>query len=495
MKLFRQAAMLLLLISPVLGVSAQSAFRAGKIITNNNDTISGYIDAKSESELFGECRFKPKENSRITRYTPQSIKAFAIGGNMPRKFVRAAISSVQGDVFLEVLQEGNICLYYYKGGYLNYFVQRKGETAVHSLPYQRMERYVDNGYTKQLKVIETVYHMDTLKMLMKDKPALFADIEKIQSPDRKSLMALVSNYNSNTFTVVALDIMSQTMTGKKLELLRKGKINLYMVTDAAAEQHFYIRKGEGTPLIELPYKKKDDQTYQGLLIRSYANSTTNHIDTLKKYMADAAPLYPAIADIQIPDKRKLEKLMDEYNSYINEDTYTKEHSLKRIPLNIDVVPGFSFFFVNPQDPAVRFGALVDIGFSHSNKHFFFRTGLSVFTANTPLTDNYYVSTELDQVYYPPAITFKIPLQVEYRLSEKAIQPLISIGYNLYCIDEIKPYNVVLLPVVSPGINIQAGKRFSIRLGLEFEFKNDNLVSYFPTALKRAGLFAGLQIKL
>jgi len=495
MKLFRQVT-LLVMVFPILSISAQSGFRVGKIITNNNDTISGYIDTKSESGLFRECRFKTKENSPVSTYTPETIKAFSIGGSAPRKFVGTTYLSVSNEVvFLEILSEGNLNLYYYKDGGVKYFVQRKGETAIHSLPYQCTERYVDNGYSKRLKVIETVYHMDTLKMVMKDKPALYADIEKIQGPERNSLITLVNKYNSTSFNAVISSIRRNQAVSKKTELLRKGKMNLYMSTDSASVQHFYIQKGEGAQLVELPFKKDENQTYQGVLIRSYANNTTNHIDTLKKYMADAAPLFTTIDDIRVPAKNKLVKLVDEYNSYIDEDTYNKAHSLKRIPLNIDVVPGFNSTIINPQDPTVRLGALLDIGFVNSNVHYFFKTGLSVFTGNTPLTDLYYISAEVFQEYHAPARTLKIPLQVEYRFSEKAIQPIISVGYNLYVIKEINPYNVVLLPAISPGINVQMGKRFSIRLGVELEFNNDNLISYFPTALKRASLFAGLQVKL
>ena len=151
MKLFRQATMLLALIAPVLGIYAQRTFRVGKIITITNEIVTGYIDTKSKSGLFRECRYKREENSPLTIYTPQDIQAFFIGGNMPRKFVRAAVPSNSEYVFLEVLEEGKVSLYYYKSRDLNYFVQQKGETTLHSLPYKRMERYVDNGYTKRME--------------------------------------------------------------------------------------------------------------------------------------------------------------------------------------------------------------------------------------------------------------------------------------------------------------------------------------------------------
>ena len=493
MKLFSRASVLLFLFASVSGILAQNSFQFTKIVTNNNDTIVGFIDLNNETELFKECRFKQDVNSPITTYTPQTIKMFTIGSGLMRKFVRVGLPSVFGDAFMEVLCEGKICLYYYGKGPIHYFVQQKGESILHGLPFQRTERYVDNGYLKQYKTIETLYHMDTLKMVMQDKPALYADIEKIQNPEKKNLIEIVNKYNSNTLTIHTIKDQKQLNTLNP-ELLRVGKINLYMQKDSASELHFYIQKGAGTKLIELPFKNLKNQYYHGMLIRSYANKTTNHIDTLKKYMADAAPLFTSIEDISIPQKKKLEKLTDEYNSYIDEKTYNQKHELKRLPLNMDAVPGLVFIFVNPEDPVVRFGSFLDIGLLNSNKHFFFKTGLFVFRANTPLTDRYYTSNHLER-FAPPVTTCRIPLQFEFRFPEKTVQPILSIGYNLYLFKEIQPYDKVLLPVISPGINIQLEKRFSIRFGAELEFKNENLLSYTPESLKRASLFAGLQIKL
>jgi len=496
MKLLRLATVLLFLITGFSTSYAQKSFRAGKIITNSGDTIVGLIDIMSDSKLNKECRFKQQENSQVLRYKPEDIKAFIIGNDL-RKFVRGSLSFVSGDVFLEVLCEGSINLYYLDNNSIKYFVQKKGKPTVYSLPYERMERYVDNGSTKRLKIIETTYHIDTLKMVMKDKLYLYSDIEKIQKPEKKNLIEIVSKYNSNSLIPQPQKDLKATEFTNHPVLLRRGKISLYVRTDSAAEQHFYIQKGSKTKLIDLPFTKMDDKYYQGLLIRSYSNHTTNHIDTLKKYMADAMPLYFSIDEIRTPTKTKLLKLIDEYNSYTDEKTYVQKHTLKRLPLNVDVIPGFNFVFANLENQLVKFGSFLDIGFIKSNKQLYFKSGLFVYKGFTPLTDIYYSPSTSDilRIYYPPATTFLIPLQLEYRFSEKTIQPTLSVGYNLYLFNEIKPYNISLLPIISPGINFQMGRRFSIRLNVELEFKNKTLFAYIPETFKRAGLFFGLQIKL
>jgi|GEM_PF-1980396 len=496
MKSLRHATVILFLLAGLSATYAQNNFRAGKIITNAGDTLVGLIESTPGSKLNKACRFKQHENSQVQTYTPENIQAFIIGNGI-RKFISNSLPDVSGAVFLEVLCEGKLNLYFLDKNAVQYYIQKKGDPTIHSLPYERMERYVDNGYAKRFKIIETTFHIDTLKMLMQDKSNLYPEIEKIQAPGKKNLIAIVSKYNVDSPDPLPqkeqkiIDFTNQPV------LLRTGKMNLYMRTDVVDEQYFYIQKGTGTRLIELPFTKMKELNYQGILIHSYSNHTTNHMDTLKKYMADAMPLYPSIEEIRTPTKKKLLNLVDEYNSYTDEMTYVQKHTLKRLPLNVDVVPGFNFVVANLSNHVVKFGSLLDIGFINSNKHLYLKSGLFVFTGFTPLTDRYYdpASAEYEYNYYPPAMTFLIPLQIEYRFLEKAIQPLLSVGYNLYLFDEIKPYNVSLLPVISPGINIQMGQKFSVRLHLEFEFKNKTLIAYIPETFKRAGVFFGLQIKL
>jgi hypothetical protein len=494
MPLFRQTILLLSLITCFSGLYSQTSFRKGKIITDSNDTISGLIDTRVESKLYRECRFKQSDNAQMVTYSPKTIKAFIIDDNM-RKFVRGSHPLVTDYVFFEVLCEGKINLYYSNETKSpNYFVQKKGENAAHCLTYEQHERYVDNGYTRYLKTIETTYHIDTLKMLMSDAPSLYTDIEKIQTPGRSNLIKIVNKYNSGLVPNNSQKNALKKSSSTDLKLLRSGKINLYMQTDSASEEHFSIQKGEGTKLIELPFLRMENTHINGLVIKSYTNLTTLHKDTLRKYMADATPLFSTIEDIKKPTKTNLINLIDEYNSYTDEATYNRKHTLKRLPLNIDVIPGLSLTLAYVRYSNVKFGGIVDIGFSNSNKHYFLKTGFFYSKGDSPLTDLYYTLPKLVD-YTGPVSTFKIPLQFEYRLSEKMFQPCLAIGYNFYSFKEDKPYEKLLLPVLAPGINIQMGKRCSIRLNVELEFKNENQMSYTPKSFDKASMFIGCQVKL
>ncbi|HLP06370.1 MAG TPA: hypothetical protein VK152_13175 [Paludibacter sp.] len=372
----------------------------------------------------------------------------------------------------------------------NFFIRRKDEKAFHNLPYSSQEVYVDNGYTRQYKTVETTFHIDTLRRAMNDRPELFPEIEKVRYPNKKDLVGVISKYNK--LDSKELNATIDSNSDFEVELLKEGKINLYVSKNQTAGNQFYIQKGPGTKLIELPFANQPDTYIQGQLIRSYQHSTTNHIDSLKKYMADALLLHPMIENISIPTKSKLINLIDEYNSYTDESSYIQKHTIKRLPLNVEITPGLYFTFINAGNRIDKYGSYINIGFTNKNKHCFAKTGLFAYNGNTPLTDRYYIENGR---YFPPATTYKIPLQFEYRFTNTAVQPCLSFGYNLYFFDEIAPFNISLMPAVAPGLNIRLAGRLSVHFNLELEFTNGSLLAYYPKSLKMGSLFTGLQIKL
>jgi len=490
MKTFRHTLTVLLFVISITAGYSQS-FQLGKLITNNGETLVGLISFNPDAKTYKECRFKSQKNAPVTTYSPENIQALVYDKG-PRKYIQGRLPYESRSFFFKVLCEGKVnLLYQAKYDSAQFFVQKQGEAAIHSLPYRQMQRFVDNGYSRQLKTIETTYHIDTLKAVMKDAPGLFNDIENTKSPSQSNLIRLVSRYNSGQSSAVLTQEKKTPLASNPPELLRKGKINLYMQTAADDNKHFFIQKGEGTTLIELPFTRNENKQYQGMVIRSYSDYTTMHIDTLKKYMADASPLFASIEEIKTPSKGKLTKVIDEYNSYLDEATYTKKHALRRLPLNIDLIPGF--YYSDSRYHVFDFGSMIDIGFISCNKHLFLKSGLFVFKTNTPLTDKYY--SQGGDTLKAAARVYKIPLQLEYRFLERTIQPCLAIGYNYYVIKEDKPYNRALMPVVSPGINILMGNRFSARFNMEMEFNNAFKVSYVPESLQRINLFVGFQIKL
>ncbi len=81
----------------------QNDFRNGFIITNDNDTIRGQLDYRSNSKNYESCIFKSEEGEK--KYYPSQIKGF---GYVDDKFFS---SQILKDSFVEVLIRGEISLY------------------------------------------------------------------------------------------------------------------------------------------------------------------------------------------------------------------------------------------------------------------------------------------------------------------------------------------------------------------------------------------------
>ena len=193
---------LLLSFSSVL--SAKSDFRAGIAITINNDTLFGLIDYEPDSKLCGSIRIKTSEADQVNEYNTNVIKEYQFV-NEHRKFVKNYnfFESKVAEVFFEVLAEGKLNLYYWieLNSQVHFFVRKSDNTHLYYMPFNRSERYVDNGRAKRFRTIDTTDHIDTLKKVMQDQPSLFTDIDKIIMPTRENLTKLVNKYNSNIQSV------------------------------------------------------------------------------------------------------------------------------------------------------------------------------------------------------------------------------------------------------------------------------------------------------
>jgi hypothetical protein len=479
----------ILIITALLSVATLSGQKnqvPGSIVNNSGIKLDGTIVYQSENELFQTCQLKAGNGAESKNYLPSTIKSYEF---LNRKFVSFYNPVLENRCFMEQLASGKLNLYFCNIGSVHFFVNKLSDSTLHPLPYFRDNRYVDNGYTKRLKWVESTFHIDTLKMLMKERTDLYIEIENISSPEKAPLLSLIQKFNAGT-------VVSSTNTNPnpmKPTLLMQGKISLYVWHQKEQEDRFFIRKNPDRKMIELPFSRLKNQQAGGIKIVDYGTITSNHKDSLKKYMADAPPLKPMIENIFVPNAKNLGQLVEEYNSYTDSISFVKKHRLKRLPINLDIVPGIYMVFVNPNYPLSRLGMFVHSGFFNSNQHFFLKSGLFLYKGDDPVNDIY--GTKSDITYKKPKMIVKVPAMIEYRMSEGNVQPLIAVGYNYYRFTVDNPDTQALMPAICPGLNISMGKRFSVRLNAEIEFNNNKLTSWTPEKLKRAGLFAGLQIKL
>ena len=123
-----------------LTVLAQD-YRAGYVITNSNDSITGYVSYGSGKKNLGRCSFKVSRKSAAVQYLPSELKSYGIYGDKKYLSLTHSEESIpEGKIFARVLAEGPLCLY--RHGQL--FLVKKDK--VFTLPLPKNERIdTENG--------------------------------------------------------------------------------------------------------------------------------------------------------------------------------------------------------------------------------------------------------------------------------------------------------------------------------------------------------------
>jgi len=103
---------LLLFASPYIW--AQSDYKSGYIITNQNDTIFGWIDYRGAIRNAKICSFKKLKTDMATDYSPLDILAYRFVDNKLYISKNIDNAGTPKHVFLECLFNGQANLYYYR---------------------------------------------------------------------------------------------------------------------------------------------------------------------------------------------------------------------------------------------------------------------------------------------------------------------------------------------------------------------------------------------
>lgn len=130
MKIKTRLTLIALLIS-IGSLYSQSDFREGFIITNDQDTIQGLVDYRTNSKNYESCVFKEKASEK--ELYPNEIIGFGYAND---KFFSSQIIK---NVFVEVLVIGDISLYKFKDKFL-----LKKDTAIFELKSE-LEKIEVNG--------------------------------------------------------------------------------------------------------------------------------------------------------------------------------------------------------------------------------------------------------------------------------------------------------------------------------------------------------------
>ncbi len=169
-------------------ISAQTDFREGFIITNQGDTVRGYLNYKESNRNFDFCEFRSSLSDRTTIYEPTDIKAYKFAGD---KLLESSIINLPNQnsqwVFLEVIISGRLNLYKYKG---EFFVKGDDNTLRHL--QNEVREIVVNG-TKRLQPSRKYIGM--LIYLMRDCDLISQSQIEGTGLTERDLTVLVESYN------------------------------------------------------------------------------------------------------------------------------------------------------------------------------------------------------------------------------------------------------------------------------------------------------------
>ncbi len=125
----------------------QTNFKKGFVITNQNDTLNGFIDFRTDEVNSMECKFKTSENASETIYEPGKISGFRFveeGKFYVSKTI--TLDSIQQTLFLEYLVQGMMNLYYLGRGNGYYFFENNDQTMISVT--KKPDEIVEDGKAK-----------------------------------------------------------------------------------------------------------------------------------------------------------------------------------------------------------------------------------------------------------------------------------------------------------------------------------------------------------
>ena len=178
------------LLSACFSLLAQVDFRSAYIVLQNNDTIHGMADFKGDIQNSLECRFRD-DHGKISFYKPGEIKCYRYshGKYYISRYIMTGDTTTR--LFVEYLVEGRKNLYYYRDAAGNHYLFDIAEDTLKAIPYYE-KTLNENG---QNYFYESKTHLGYLKAYFRDCPALFKDIDKIETPGMNNLIALTKKYH------------------------------------------------------------------------------------------------------------------------------------------------------------------------------------------------------------------------------------------------------------------------------------------------------------
>ena len=267
-----------------------------------------------------------------------------------------------------------------------------------------------------------------------------------------------------------------------LEVLIKGKLNMYYYMDAKSQQRYFVENEKGV-FKELTYNESTvfkEGSY-------HSKQSTDHIGMLNYFTADVPSLKSSIEGIKKPNAKSLIKIGEEYHNAVCDDEkciiYKGKDRSNRI--FAELVAGVtSYKNINGQDLLVNknsftLGVLAHILIPTLGDRWYLKIGV------LRSQEEFYTSTRKTSKARKQALEgFSFPVHAEYMYNKGVVRPRISYGPNLSRHTNIS---------VVPGVNIMLTESLFLSLNSDFRF-NDTLFILPSNDLQSISYYGGVSYR-
>ncbi len=182
----------IILVINTLSVYSQFDYRLGYIVTNEGDTVKGYIEYGNARNRAYYCYFKKDSTLKPHKYLPDELKSITVGNYRYSVSKEVYLNGQKQRLFLEYLVKGAMNLYYFidQNAAEYYFIEKEG--VLYELTNAPKEKTIDGK-----KYIGTTNkYIRTLKFLTRESPGTTKLLEKMDFGPR-SFIKITKDYHDN----------------------------------------------------------------------------------------------------------------------------------------------------------------------------------------------------------------------------------------------------------------------------------------------------------
>ncbi len=173
----------------IIGLKAQSDFRDGYIISNNNDTIQALIDYRGNKANARKCNYKLNTDSEILSFSPNEIKGYRFTNS--KYYVTKTIDKENEpkQMFLEYLLNGIVDIYYYRDNSGEHYLIDNGNGKLLELKNEEKVTMTDAQFVQNPKK-----YIGVLKYVFQESPSISQRVENLRL-NHESLINIAHDYH------------------------------------------------------------------------------------------------------------------------------------------------------------------------------------------------------------------------------------------------------------------------------------------------------------